>query len=133
MRMFWLLLLPSVIAGLGCDTVGGEKGCTLIGCLNRVEIKTSDPNGASLSVISGTAKFDGRTITVDCSSGSVFPCGGGFSFDIDVDARGSVELDIRDDAGRTYRGTVEPTFTETEPNGPGCGICVKGVASVTLQ
>jgi hypothetical protein len=37
------------------------------------------------------------------------------------------------DAGLAWSGTLTPAYTTFEVNGPGCGECARGAASVTLE
>ncbi len=110
--------------------------CTLMACAAGVFVKTVDEAGSSVKALRGQWTFNGKTEAFDCSSSTQisFQCEEkGVRFGSDIEPPGPLELQIEGENGLTFQGKVEPTYQTTKDfNGPGCGDCTGGTATVTL-
>lgn len=112
---------------LGCSTA--DKACTLIGCNDGLSVtfKGSPPENFTLRL-----KADGQAdINVTCPGGSTqFTC---LPDRVMINNYTPTQVDVTYTAGdKTLTRSFTPSYTSSEPNGPGCGpVCRQ--ASVELD
>jgi hypothetical protein len=127
-------LATSLFTLSSCEIFGAEE-CSLARCLSLVSVTTTDTSGQPLTTISGTAKLGGATMTIRCPDESSFLCfSSGFKLQNPADLSEAIELDIHDDGGRVFQGTIQPQYKrDDEDDAPCAQDCVQGTAAVTLQ
>jgi hypothetical protein len=142
------------------DGGDGTKVCTMIGCVDGLRIDLQAGGGWAPGQYTFEFALDGAPVR--CSGAlPLRACEDGPSLTCDVPDRvqigesgcalppeqhgfgdiyipsgpAQVELSItRDDQPLLSRVTLSPTYTETQPNGPGCEpICRGAAAQITLQ
>lgn len=136
MKTFVAMLSTLVISG--CGGLSSSE-CTLIGCLGELEVRVVNDVGEPVTAFNGVATdAAGRQIVFACpaSADAEYRCGAssvrlfllGESAPPDA-----VELSIAAGTDAPIARTINPTWTSTEINGPGCGHCHSGVVTVALE
>jgi hypothetical protein len=111
---------------MACDHFGAA--CTLIGCLNALEIKFDRPAAFPYQVELTTS--EGARHIHNCASATVCPTTGVAFWDLKPS---SAVVKVTTPTGTTTT-TVQPTYTTSRPNGPNCGPeCVTGSATVPIS
>ena len=133
-----VVALVVALAGLlsACSSEDGDNNlpCTLIGCTDQVTLRALDPAGNVVVKVQGIVIADGKTIAVNCLSGTGGPdyfCSPGGV----VVATGATSLVVNlssGDLGVTAL-VVTPSYVTTRPNGPKCDpVCKQAVVNVQL-
>ncbi|MCB9654029.1 MAG: hypothetical protein H6729_07880 [Deltaproteobacteria bacterium] len=103
----------SLRAGNLKGTISNEQVLAEFDCIREVPTAT----------VTNSAGEQGGGI--DCGRGEIF-----FPNEFEDD----LEVDITDEQGRRFVGTVRPTYTNDEnANGDGCGGCSTGTATVVVE
>ncbi len=122
MRTFVIALVFSAWASAGCV---GSNACTLIGCVDGVQVNWS---GAS-SADRGKLTADGVTVNFDCAASSAeYTCNPAGILFRGRPARLSVEVTS---AAGTRTASFTPQYVQSRPNGPGCDpVCNNATVTV---
>lgn len=120
------LMIASVFSALVAAGCVGSNACTLIGCVDGVQVNWS---GAS-SVDRGTITADGVAIPFNCATGSTstLVCTGTGVRLQGRPARLQVEVTT---ATGTRTASFTPQYVQSRPNGPGCDpVCNNATVTV---
>jgi hypothetical protein len=151
-----IIAAPAIAFVGGCSDggTGGGRICTLIGCQNGLSVRLSQPvRDAGTYVV--TLDLDGRAVTcqatlpfASCStgagcsapdvlleqSGCALPPSGHELTGLQVTSVvRDVRIRIERDGSELVSGNFTPSYTRSEPNGPGCGICEQAGASLNVR
>ena len=137
----WALSASALAFSLGASLVGcGSDGitCTLIGCASSVELTLEDSSGNAFTTFSATVTVDGQNIVANCpnsAGATTHSCANGtlFLFSI-AESQPGLQIEASEAGGASFSGSVSPMYVvDDEFNGPGCGSCTTGEATVRLQ
>ena len=127
------LLLSLVAACSGTE-------CTEIGCGSATTLSLEDASGQALSTFTATVTYDGNTIVASCDNGTgssgaaTCSSGGGLTSSGPSESQPAFQVEASEPGGASFSGSISPMYTvDDEFNGPGCGTCTSGEATVTLQ
>ncbi len=141
----YLPLLTFVISvslsGAAFLTQGCGLACTQVGCVSSVRLEVTRPDGSALTTFTATATVDGQRVVGSCSGGNSVLDGNGQCedgaitiFDVNWSDEPSVQLELSTEDGAQFSGQVQPKYTvDKNFNGPGCGECGGGSASVMVD
>lgn len=140
----YLPLLTFVISvslsGAAFLTQGCGLACSQVGCLPSVSLEVTRPDGSALTTFTATVTVDGQRVVGSCNESlSAFDggqCADGtlIIYNVDWSDEPSVQLELSAEDGAQFSGQVQPKYTvDKNFNGPGCGECGGGSASVTVD
>ena len=131
-----LVTLTLVVAASfgACSTEDNIQSCTLIGCVDQVTLRALDPSGALIAKVQGTVIADGKTIAVNCLSGT-----GGLDYGcspnglVVMTSAASLVVSLSSGDLAVSGLVVTPSYVTTRPNGPKCDpICKQAIVDVQL-
>jgi len=138
-----------VLAALLALAIEGCRQCTLILCRETLTLTVRTSDGGAPERLRGEISVEGETLSFSCPDPLApdHECTDAGIVTIDLNFLGQdgrafvgdplpaqlpLTLEVPD-AGQAWSGTVTPAYTRFEPNGPGCGDCGRGTATVTLE
>jgi hypothetical protein len=120
------IAVASMTLAMACDNF--NVACTLIGCVNALEIKFDRPAAFPYKVELTTS--EGAKHIHDCASATFCQATGVAFFNLQP---ATAIVKVTTPTGTTTT-TVQPTYTTSRPNGPNCGPeCVAGSATVPIS
>lgn len=113
---------------MGCGAVGNGP-CTLLPCNNALKIKLSGQSSSFSLKLKATGQAE-KTINCPSDKAADAFCN---SDSVQIQNYRPEEVEITYTSGdKTVTRTLKPVYTETTPNGPGCGTCRDGEVTLAL-
>lgn len=113
---------------MGCGVVGNGP-CTLLPCNNALKIKLSGQSASFSLKLKATGQAEK---TINCSGDKATDafCN---SDSVQIQNYRPEEVEVTYTSGdKTVTRTLKPVYTETTPNGAGCGTCRDGEVTLAL-